>query len=227
MVIGNGLIAREFLEFKNDENLLIFASGVSNSKTNEPSAFLREIELIKNVLLQYQNSLLIYFSTTSVYDEDLIDTAYVKHKILIESIITSHSKKYMILRLSQVVGCGGNKNNLINFLFEKIKNEEKFDLWNKATRNLIDIEYVSKVVKYILKNQIFINECINIASPKNILVYDIVREIEHVTNKKAVINTIDKGSSIYIDIEPILPIVQQLNLEFDSSYIKNLIRKYY
>ena len=32
MVIGNGMIANRFMSYKNDEDIIIFASGVSNSK---------------------------------------------------------------------------------------------------------------------------------------------------------------------------------------------------
>lgn len=227
MVVGNGLIAREFLEFNDDKNVLIFASGVSDSKSDEPSSFSREINLVKNMLSAHPSSIFIYFSTTSVYDDDLKESAYVKHKLLIESIVKSHAKRYIILRLSQVLGKGGNKNNLINFLFFKIRHEEKFSLWGKATRNLIDIENVGKVVKYIVDCKMFLNKTINIASPKNIFVYDIVREIEKIVNKNAVLEVIDKGDDLYIDITPIVPIYEKLELKFNESYISDLIRKYY
>lgn len=227
MLIGNGLIAHEFLEFKDDKDVLIFASGVSDSKSNEPTFFSREINLLTNILSNNPDSLFIYFSTTSIYDNDLLESAYVKHKLLIESIIKSKSNKFIIFRLSQVLGKGGNQSNLINFLFNKICNEEKFSLWGKATRNLIDISYISKVVKYVLINKMFINESINIASPKNVLVHDIVKEIEKIVNKNAVMELIEKGDDLYIDITPILPIFEKLKLKFHDDYIPNLIRKYY
>lgn len=184
MVIGNGLIAREFIEFQTDSTILFFASGVSNSKSTDTNAFLREINLLKEMLSKYKNSMFVYFSTTSIYDDSLIDSAYVKHKILIESIIKTYAKSYIILRLSQVVGEGGNKTNLLNFLFEKIRNGERIDLWNKASRNLIDIEHVNKIAKHIIKDPAFINKTINIASSKNVLVYDLIKEIEYETKKK-------------------------------------------
>ncbi len=47
MIIGNGLISNLFRE--NDrENVVFFASGVSNSLETEKSAFLREENLLRN-----------------------------------------------------------------------------------------------------------------------------------------------------------------------------------
>ena len=41
MVIGNGLIANQFKSYNNDENILIFASGVSNSSEVNDIEFIR------------------------------------------------------------------------------------------------------------------------------------------------------------------------------------------
>ena len=45
---------------------------------------------------------------------------YYHHKENMETIIESSALNYIIFRLPQVVGNGGNKNNLINFLFRHI-----------------------------------------------------------------------------------------------------------
>lgn len=47
MIVGNGLIAKEFLEYSNSKNILIFASGVSNSKEERVDEFLREENLLR------------------------------------------------------------------------------------------------------------------------------------------------------------------------------------
>ena len=47
MIVGNGLIANLFRE-KDRENVVFFASGVSNSLETEKSAFLREENLLRN-----------------------------------------------------------------------------------------------------------------------------------------------------------------------------------
>ena len=62
MIVGNGLIANLF---KNEdrENVVFFASGVSNSLETEKSAFLREENLLRKHLTENPEEIFIYFST--------------------------------------------------------------------------------------------------------------------------------------------------------------------
>ena len=43
MVVGNGMIANRFINYKNDEDTIIFASGVSNSKDTVEEQFSKRI----------------------------------------------------------------------------------------------------------------------------------------------------------------------------------------
>jgi hypothetical protein len=52
MLIGKGMIANIFSSYKNDDNILIFASGVSNSNEKNKQEFLREKNLINTYLEQ-------------------------------------------------------------------------------------------------------------------------------------------------------------------------------
>jgi hypothetical protein len=64
MIVGNGLIAREFKNFEHEE-VVYFASGVSNSINPSQSDFNREQKLLIESLKTRKP--LVYFSTTSVY----------------------------------------------------------------------------------------------------------------------------------------------------------------
>jgi len=46
MIIGSGMLARDFKSYEEDEHILIFASGVSNSNETRVSEFNREQELL-------------------------------------------------------------------------------------------------------------------------------------------------------------------------------------
>ena len=121
MVIGNGLIASRFSEYVKNQSVLIFASGVSNSKETKEEEFEQEIELIYRTFENYcKNYLFVYFSTCSVYDKEEINSPYVQHKMRIEKIIESTVPDFNIFRVSQAVGFSENKNTLLNFLFDSI-----------------------------------------------------------------------------------------------------------
>ena len=68
MIIGNGLIANVFGDYKENDNYVIFASGVSDSTNMDESAFKREEQLLNEITTLYKEKIIIYFSTCSIYD---------------------------------------------------------------------------------------------------------------------------------------------------------------
>ena len=52
-VIGNGFIANHFKDFKNYKTIIIFASGISNSKCKSERQFIREFNLLKKTYNQH------------------------------------------------------------------------------------------------------------------------------------------------------------------------------
>ena len=111
MIIGNGLIAEAFKKVSVDfKDCIIFASGVSNSKSENSAEFKREFDLIKKY--KNEDKKFIYFSTIHTLDPSERDSKYSKHKIEIEIFIKENFKSYIIYRLPVVVGRGGNKKSL-------------------------------------------------------------------------------------------------------------------
>jgi len=227
MVIGNGLIARRFELYNREDNFLVFASGVSNSKTKNPEAFNREMKLIKDSVQQYKTISLIYFSTCSINDPQEKDSAYVQHKLHIEDYIQTKVKQYRIFRISNLAGKSPNPNTLLNFFFNHVKNGVNFDLWTKACRNIVDIDHVYLIIDHILKRNLFPNQVINIANPVNHPVKKIITSIETFLNIKSNYIEIDKGACFEIDISLIRHIIQELRIRFDQKYLKDLLHKYY
>jgi hypothetical protein len=50
MVIGNGMIAKRFSSFAEDNRWLVFASGVSHSLAIRPEEFTRENNLLQETI---------------------------------------------------------------------------------------------------------------------------------------------------------------------------------
>lgn len=225
MLVGNGLIASAFKStiFENDSNIILFASGVSNSKEENPDAFVREKNLLINNLSLGKP--VYYISTCSINDPEMQNTGYVTHKKAMESLVKESSSN-AIFRLPQVVGKTANPNTLTNFLYSKIISDTPFQIWKHAKRNLIDVDDVVQIA-CALMNSSMAHGTINIASPFDVSILEIVKSFETVLNKKANYELVDAGGVYPIEINQVRQIESQLNIIFDGQYITNLLRKYY
>ena len=89
MITGHGLIAKTFNSYQNNDSIVIFASGVSNSTETNPIAFQREIDQLNNILLTAKGKLIVYFSTTSINNKSGNKAPYIIHKINMEARVLS------------------------------------------------------------------------------------------------------------------------------------------
>lgn len=227
MVIGNGMVAKRFESYKTNDQFLIFASGVSNSKHINPEAYERELTLLQSAIKDNQEKILVYFSTCSIYDPGEENSKYVLHKKHIEQLIQKKQKQFYIFRVSNLVGQSGNRNTVLNFYVYHILNGINFDLWTNATRNLIDIDDMYKIADDILKKRVVQNQVINIANIENYTTQEIITAIENLWNTKANYIPIVKGNHFTIDLSAISPVMKELGIHFGKNYLPNLLRKYY
>jgi nucleoside-diphosphate-sugar epimerase len=234
MIIGSGFIAKIFKKKKHlikKYNLAIYASGVSNSQCKVKAFFLREKYMLLSCKKKIKSKVLVYFSTCSIYDQSRCNSLYVKHKSLMEQLIKNNFNKYLIVRFPELIGFTSNKKNLINFLYQKIINNFKFNLWNNAKRNIIDIDHAIKIFFYFI-NKIRkykkINLEINIANSRFYRVQNIVKVIEKITLKKAIYSKIRTGD-LYWSIKNTFNsrVFNDLNIRFDKNYLEKVLKKYY
>lgn len=225
MIVGDGLIASLFYDFDR-EDVIFFASGVSNSLETREEEFLREENLIRNTIKKNPNKVFLYFSTCSIYDSSKTESQYVLHKLKMEQIIAKLSPKYLILRLSNAVGNGGNPNLLINYLVRSVKNEETINVHTRATRNLIDTEDIKNIVLDLVKKQDY-NKIINVAYPENYSIIEILQIIEKFFNIKTNLNLIKAGSGYNINIPDVESYFINNNLINKELYLCNILKKYY
>jgi len=234
MIIGNGFIAQNFqskIKIIKKLNLAIFASGVSNSLTHNNSDFLREKKKIVKYKNRINNKTLVYISSCGVFDPSRNQKPYFIHKIEMENLVKTNFKKFIIIRFPEIIGHSSNKNNLINFLYDKIKNNKKFTLYFNSKRNVLDVnDAINLSLAYIEKkiNKKKKNFEINIANERFYTVLKIINTIENITLKKA--NFIKKNiyNSNWEFINSIdKKLMKKLNIRFNKFYLNNAIIKYY
>ena len=225
MIIGNGLIANLFRE--NDrENVVFFASGVSNSLETDKSAFLREENLIRNTIKENPNKIFIYFSTCSIYDSSKNGSSYVNHKLKMEQIVEELADQYLILRVSNAVGKGGNPNLLMNYLVNAFHQEKEITVHTLATRNLIDADDIKNItLKFINENSF--NKIINVAYLENFSTSEILEILEKHFNKTAKTSFVKSGQSYLISIPEAEAYFLQNKLTEKKEYLLRIIKRYY
>lgn len=221
MIVGRGMLAKAFSKYNSISNIIVFASGVSNSKETKDNNFDRENNLLNDTISQNKDKLLIYFSTCSIEDKSQQNSPYIIHKKSMEKQIQAKCKKYYIFRLPQVVG-KTNSPTLVNFLIDTIDSDSFFYIQKHATRNLIDADDVFIICDNLIDKQKYINKITNVASPFNIKVTEIVYLIEKLLNKKAKFKLTEQGSEQKINIDKIKFISRDI---FDEKYLKNILLK--
>jgi len=221
MIIGNGLIAKALHEIDNSDTVF-FASGVSNSLETNPDNFKREENLLVENLLQNQNNFFVYFSTCSIYDSTKKESKYVLHKLKMENKIVQNSNKYLILRIGNVIGKGGNPNTMFNFFKNEIIQGKSFIIQQNAKRLLLDIDDIPKFITNYQDN--LKNKIINLSYPYNYSIKEIVHEISQKLNKKAYFEEINQGDYYKVSFEES---ISQIFANFTpEEYLKNLINKH-
>jgi|ERR1035437_5944636 nucleoside-diphosphate-sugar epimerase len=227
MVIGNGMVAKKFAQYLTQDNVVIFASGVSNSKSVIQSEFDREKELLCKTIKSIHNKKLIYFSTFNLYDPNENNSPYCLHKLNMENLIKAEMDNFNIFRLGHVAGQTANQYTILSYLYDVIKEESAFNLWKYASRNIIDIEDISKICSYIIDNNLFLNQITNVCNDHNTSILDIVKIFEDITSKKGKYTILDKGGSPDVDNTKIQPIAEHLRIVFNDIYVQRIIYKYY
>lgn len=228
MIIGRGLLAKA-LNVLDKPNYLFFASGVSNSNETNESEFKRERDLLLSTLKKHLNKdLFLYFSTCSIYDTSVNQRLYVKHKMEMEKLIVNSGVNFLILRVSNLVGEGGNPNTVMNYFVNAVKGEQQFNIWENATRNLLGVGHMVFILKDVM-NKNNKNQIIDIAYHKSFKVLDIIKEIENFFKIKS--NGLilkNKGAEVNIDTTSISGSLNKINQGINkNNYIEYLLKTYY
>jgi len=229
MVVGTGLLGEESKKyFAKRDDILVFASGVSNSQCVDKNQFIRENILLSEHLNNHKDvNCFIYYSTISIEDKSMSNSQYIKHKINMETLVSSHKNPY-IIRLGQIASNNlGNPNNILNYLTMSIKSNKNIEVWSNAFRSILDIQDIPEIVsKLIIKYQQNKKE-INVANPVFTSVKTIISILENTLNKKGIYSYVDKGNAYNIDLDKMLSVIPITNINFDENYLYRVIEKYY
>lgn len=221
MIIGNGQLAKKFSNSK-FYNACIFASGVSNSNCIDLNEFSREKKLLLETLKKNKKTKFVYFSSCALSSYNYLLNDYYKHKQDMENIIKQYTNNYYIFRIPQLFGELKEHSTIINFLYNCIKDEKEFIVYDEAYRYVIEICDVKKIVELYL-NYSKPNIIVDIANPYSYKVLDIVKMIETLLNKKGNYKIINKRDFYTLDFNSLENFLSSynINLKFGEKYLFN------
>ena len=233
LVYGSGFIAKNLkrIKLRKLKKVLIYAAGVSNSKSKDKKEFLKERKKIQIFLSNHNKEhLFIYISTTSVLDNYLKKDKYTRNKIIIENLIKKSLNNFHILRLPQIVGKSSNPHTITNFIYKKVLLEQRFKVWSNVKRNLIDIDDLIKIVKQIISTKLKPGNVINILNPNSIYVEEIVNIMGDIVKKnpKYILLEYKPKKKGNLKIQSSSKFNLNIKKYFkDKNYFKNILKKYY
>lgn len=120
MIIGKGDIASVLPD---RDDLIFFASGVSNSQETRTSEFSREKDLLFSLIDQHKK--IVYFGSLSIF---YADTPYTRHKRKMEQYIKMFPE-WCIIRIGNI-DWGTNPHTIINHFREQKARGQPLDIQN-------------------------------------------------------------------------------------------------
>jgi len=230
-IVGKGFIAKNLIKIKKEiikSGYIFYAAGISNSKINSQYELKREISLFKKFTDKNNKNKIIYISTADITNNLNNNSRYVLNKIKIETIIKKKFKNYIILRIPQIIGKSKNKNTLINFFYNKIKNKKEIKLYSNVKRNILDIADVLKIIKKILINKKINNKIIVLSNRYYIKPIQIIRIFEKKLNIRANFYYVKSPKQKWkLYFKRNLKYFNKANIIFTKNYLLKSINKYY
>lgn len=224
MVIGSGLLANNMSCFGENPEVLIFASGVSNSKETREYEFQREFDLLSSFLDDTKK--LVYFSTCGVLYHCSEESPYVKHKKKMEEFIKSSFKNYLICRLPNVVGKSENPHTSFNYFKSRIIEGTEITIEKNTTRYFIDVQDVVETLTPIIIDPVQNQKEFNVCFKTKISIEDFVKLMANEIGEEPRIVVTESGCSIDIENDEFLDLVEPKFKNMSSEYNIQIIKKY-
>lgn len=224
VVVGNGQLAKKFKEFPTQNNSLIFASGVANSKCENEKEFQRERELLTFHLDQAneEGRAFVYFSSCALSAQDYPLNRYYQHKKEMELLIREKTGNYFIFRIPQLFGKIKKHPTLINFFYYAILEKKKLKISEGAYRYVIDIDDVQALVSRLI-DVLEPGSVLDLANPYRYKVLEIIQILEKITGIAADYTLVEKSDSYELNLEKLVSVLNEYDLcryEFGVDYLE-------
>lgn len=222
-VVGNGLMARACIGYAIPDGYLVFASGVSNSLEVRRAQFDREEALLMRTINENPHSNLIYFSTCSLSQDKV--TPYTIHKERMETLVQERCARYSIFRFPQVVGVVDNT-TLVSYLVRKLVSGKTVTLYRSASRKIIAVADVYRIIEKVLTIQKGENVFLNVSSQHPVNIIDLHSYIAKICGVSSDSTIVDGGEHLEVDLIGLKSMIGEDDPVFEKEYWKRVIEAY-
>lgn len=204
-IVGRGLAARALSPVaERHDDVVIFASGTGDSSCRDGVEFARERERLEVVLEQCRNAdqRLVYCSSAGSVYGDATEarhertpcrptTPYGLHKLRCEALIRESDCRFLILRISNLIGPGANSRQLLPNLVQQVLSG-RVRVFRHATRDLIGHEQFASIVEELLDHAAE-RDTVVLASGIAVPVPELAAEIQRVLQMNAEVEWVEAG----------------------------------
>lgn len=238
-IIGHGFVARGLIPIAGRHpGVVAFAAGPSRTSAGTAECD-REAALLSEVMAGCQRTgdVLVYFSTASAALYPDTDTPsreddpvtprlpYGRYKHAMEKMIADSGGRYLILRLSHLVGPGQPGHQLVPALAEQIQ-AGTVTVYTAARRDLIDIADAVAILDALLAAGVT-GQVVNVASGSSVPVADVVTHLEERLGCVAARRLVDGGDAHRVCIDKasrLVPAIAQMG--FGPGYYQRILDRY-
>ena len=223
--------SKEFLKFVKNNKFTHFIHFASLSRTKcdlnkklcKRTNYLAVKSIVNTLNLLKNRPKLIFISSSHVYgdsknklsEKSKLDpkSLYAKLKIKSENYIKKNYKNYSILRVFNVYGKNQPRGYFIPDIIDKIKKKHEINI-NKSIRDFIHVKEVSRIINYIIKNNI--NGVLNIGTGRGVSLEFLVKEISKKLKIKTPIRIFKKYDKIVANISLLKS--KNYNFKYNEKY---------
>ncbi|XVS67805.1 NAD-dependent epimerase/dehydratase family protein [Actinosynnema sp. CA-299493] len=220
------------------EDVLALAAGVSFVSPDDPDAeFSRETALVtwaaQRCRAQGRKLVLLTTASAAVYgtpgctgDEEcshLPTTPYGRHKLAMERIVRESGCRWLILRLSHLVGPDQPPHQLVPTLTRDVL-AGRVRIFRGARRDMLDVRDFVAILDSLLAAGIS-GEVVNVASGTSTPVVDLVRHIAVLLAEDPQHEYVDRASDHQVCIDKLLSLVSHRDHTVDQYY-KHVLNRY-
>ncbi|GAA4832400.1 NAD-dependent epimerase/dehydratase family protein [Saccharopolyspora rosea] len=239
-IIGHGFVAHHLAGLADrHEHVVVIAAGVSRTTTTSRAEFDREARLVRDVVRRCgrEGRLVVFLSTASAgmygsrgspgtEDGPHPTSAYARHKLAMEAVVTRSRAPWLVLRLSHLVGTRHNPAQLVPALVRQVRSGSVV-VYRGAYRDLLDVRHMLHVLDRLLALRVA-GQVVNVASGRSEPVERIVDGIERRLGVTARRTVVDAGEGWWgVSIDRLRALVPEVGaFGFDADYLPALLDRY-